>query len=901
MTDATALPPPQPAQGNRDIFISYSRRDQTFVRDLYAALTQAGQEVWVDWEEIPAIADWRQEIYTNIEATHSFVFVLSPNSLQSVVCQEELEHAIAHGKRLMPIVCADVDPSQVHPELARLNWIFFRDFGQGMETLLKAISTDLDHIRSQTRLLVRAREWETHNRDESFLLRGRDLETAEDWLQQATAKEPPPTALQKTYIQTSRRVESDRQAADLSLRRLTPQQYRNRQTLLSKVNNFWVKNVLEMSLHGQALLDLGLEERRDLVNHPWDITWQTDQSGPRSLPSGTQLMQLFDQMGAGRSLLILGDPGSGKTTTLLELARDLIARAEQDIDQLIPVVFNLSSWMGEKQAIAQWLIEELTTKYQVPKQTGTDWVQGQQLLLLLDGLDEVQADRRDACVQALNQFSQQSGTDLVICSRIKDYEALSNRLQCQAAILIQPLSLPQIDRFFQQSGPDLTTIRTLLQADPALQELAKSPLMLSIMTLAYRGMKLSDVPTGSLEDSRRHLFSQYTDRMLQRRGNAQIYPPAHVKHWLHHLAQQMQQQSQTVFLIEQMQPQWLPRNSAWIYQLGFGLIFWTLTLSLYLPTAIWIARLLGATGTVSIGILMTLVPGVIWAMIFIALGSRLFSPLGRLLFACASGIVLASLTAQMLDAPLLGLLSGIGYAALLGIAAAFVDNHIHPIAIQSWSWGNARRTFLNGMQWGLIFGAFAGLGIGLIDAIRLGITFTVFEALDGSTPISSAITWGHRLIVGGFLTLANGFTLALIFQLLGGVIRGVTGGFSGTQVTTTTFPNQGIWESVKNMGIQSLIGAVGVGLTSLLIGTPIIAGIFLGLLFGLSGPGLASLKHLLLRLVLYWNRRIPWNYARFLDYATSCILLQKVGGGYIFIHRLLLEHFAALDSEEMGS
>ena len=41
---------------------------------------------------------------------------------------------------------------------------------------------------------------------------------------------------------------------------------------------------------------------------------------------------------------------------------------------------------------------------------------------------------------------------------------------------------------------------------------------------------------------------------------------------------------------------------------------------------------------------------------------------------------------------------------------------------------------------------------------------------------------------------------------------------------------------------------------------------------------------------------MPWNYPRFLDYATERILLRKVGGGYIFVHRLLLEYFAALDA-----
>ncbi|MEA5508769.1 hypothetical protein VB715_03245 [Crocosphaera sp. UHCC 0190] len=38
------------------------------------------------------------------------------------------------------------------------------------------------------------------------------------------------------------------------------------------------------------------------------------------------------------------------------------------------------------------------------------------------------------------------------------------------------------------------------------------------------------------------------------------------------------------------------------------------------------------------------------------------------------------------------------------------------------------------------------------------------------------------------------------------------------------------------------------------------------------------------------NNYTPWNYARFLDYCTEQLLLQRVGGGYRFIHRLLQEH-----------
>jgi hypothetical protein len=48
--------------------------------------------------------------------------------------------------------------------------------------------------------------------------------------------------------------------------------------------------------------------------------------------------------------------------------------------------------------------------------------------------------------------------------------------------------------------------------------------------------------------------------------------------------------------------------------------------------------------------------------------------------------------------------------------------------------------------------------------------------------------------------------------------------------------------------------------------------------------------------MLYRHNDIPWHYTRFLDYAAERIFLQKVGPGYIFIHRLLLEYFAQLEN-----
>lgn len=174
-------------------------------------------------------------------------------------------------------------------------------------------------------------------------------------------------------------------------------------------------------------------------------------------------------MGEGRTLLILGDPGAGKTTMLLKLTRDLITQTEQDLNRPIPVVFNLSSWANKQQKIAAWLVDELQSHYGVSKSLGKAWVHDQQLLLLLDGLDEVKAKYRETCVQAINQFMQNYGlTEIVVCSRIKDYEALSTLLQLRNAIYVQPLTAEQINQYLDKTGEQLQGVKTLLQEDTAM-------------------------------------------------------------------------------------------------------------------------------------------------------------------------------------------------------------------------------------------------------------------------------------------------------------------------------------------------------------------------------------------------------------------------------------------------
>ena len=133
-----------------EVFISYSRTDKAFVERLHGALEALQRPSWVDWEGIPPTAEWMAEIHSAIEAAQTVVFVISPASISSKVCGQELEHAVVQRKRLVPIVCAEVDADSVHSALRKLNWIYAREydvFDESIEKLLGAMDSDLERER----------------------------------------------------------------------------------------------------------------------------------------------------------------------------------------------------------------------------------------------------------------------------------------------------------------------------------------------------------------------------------------------------------------------------------------------------------------------------------------------------------------------------------------------------------------------------------------------------------------------------------------------------------------------------------------------------------------------------------------------------------------------------------
>lgn len=203
-----------------DLFVSYSRRDSDFVNRLVDSVSDRGKAVWLDTEGIADGEVFPEAIKRAIEGSDAFLFVITPESVHSTYCEQEVEYARELQKRIVPVLREPVADSELHSEIRDRNWIPFTDkdeFDASVDRLIKALDTDLEHVREHTRWLVKAIEWDGRGRERSFLLRGSELREAEAWLASSPATaDPAPTRLHREYLLASRNASARRQRSLVS-------------------------------------------------------------------------------------------------------------------------------------------------------------------------------------------------------------------------------------------------------------------------------------------------------------------------------------------------------------------------------------------------------------------------------------------------------------------------------------------------------------------------------------------------------------------------------------------------------------------------------------------------------------------------------------------------------------
>ena len=627
-------------------------------------------------------------------------------------------------------------------------------------------------------------------------------------------------------------------------------QFRGRsdRQIFLKQFKFEVENFFNKSQSKQAseLINLRKELQPKQVNPPflktilisYNETWSTEEQ----LSPYTKISEIFYER-VNRKLLILGAIGAGKTTTMFELARELVEQALTDIHQPIPAYFKLSTWAQDKQSVSDWLIEELGVRG-VEENIAKQWLAGKKILPMLDGLDELKEDLQEPCVKKINKWlkSKDSPSGLVVCSRIENYKKYESKLQLNGAISLQPLSDQQIQNYLNQL--DQANLWKAIANNPSWLTLVRSPLWLSMtIVLNISDQKMQELT--SKEKQLNYLLKEYVEYMLNRRFDSTIYmgknlPKAEqIKHGLIHLAEQMEQQSETEYLIDNIQPDVLLR--VWEKRMYFT--------SIFIITAI-----LGGVGGLMGGLLLKeILLGWIWFV---------------------------------MAAPIVGLL-----CTIITMRIRYVINPSRTVKY-------TRKAFLYRLRLGMI----STISLSIIGLLIFEISIRLFYGIK-NYGVNDGLLEHLKVLIA--YSLNEIFIDSLKYGLLYGVFFGVALVMINKLIITAPkiekrkSSNEKIIDSFKDVATfgtsLTLVGLLVARLNNLPTYGIIASGVIAAIFGGLAGGGGASIQHFSLRLVLYFTGKVPFkNYSDFLNHAEERRLLMCIGGRYQFVHKYLQQYFAGL-------
>jgi len=660
-------------------------------------------------------------------------------------------------------------------------------------------------------------------------------------------------------------------------RQLSKQEYRHRQALLSQMGTE-VESRLAQSLHHAVLLNLGKEQQPHQVQRPWDVSVKVGEQRTFQLPSETSILEVFENPAINGKFLILGKPGGGKTTTLLELAQALVERAETDSDAPIPVILELSEWRTvtkrefpdfwnqEKYdpSIKEWILSQLWSKG-VSQEIGEQWIREKELVLLLDGLDELPSERQAKCVRAINQFldSEFSPLHLVVCSRKEEYEEYEEVLHLNGAIYLEDLSVEQIQHYF--TSVNLGEFWESIKDSEKIVNFISQPLFLAITSIAYQQIDVEEWRNCNTEQRAiDYLLGIY--RILAINGGASSTLDSSkrdIENRLIHrrlvwVSKYLEACKQPEIIITKLQPIVLFEGTD-LYRMIDNFIATLLSLFWFYivnkPLKIYISSISYESNFI------------VDIFLFLALKLPIFFMI--------TGFCL------------------VPFFILIQKGTESEEIQLNEFSLFRFS--NTYiffKTMIVFILKGLAFFTFLLLGIVIWRSFSV-----IFQSLSFIQLLNESISQGvfylYIIIIYTplFLTLSVSQNNSNTERNRKTESKYVTQLFL---ITTNTLSLTIFWFLYYTVVVKSAM-AINIFSGAFPWDVPVVISILIGIVFG-GGYGL--FRHFLLRFVLYKYDYMPWNINSFLNYCTKQMILQRVGNRYRFIHRLVQEHFANLEIQK---
>jgi hypothetical protein len=402
-------------------FISYSRKDTAFVERLEQALKARGVVTWRDATSIPGGDDWYQNIVSGLANAYAVIAIVTPNADESKWVRREQLRADEDG----------IPSLAVHPEKYR-NPLHLQEvqpilmdnagFGAGLAQLTAALSR------------CRARERAVPPENLSANLTPHKSYSAES-----------PTPLR------TRRPSAKRREGDGG--EVNPVSQTDIQDYLK-----WVLGDAKADLRDALYVDLAATpERTPEVRAKSALAFGLDDDFDFSAVGiervrGEDLGKPGDDVDDARAAILalqravlLGDPGAGKTTTLLKLVVDLARAAQTDPDAKLPLYIPLREFDGETTFAAFVRAKAHNLQAAFERLRG-------RFVLLCDALNEMprtaKSDGRDLIAEVRTALARAS--DWVVSCRVRDYTDDLSSIAGIGKIRLKPLDPPRIHDFIQR-------------------------------------------------------------------------------------------------------------------------------------------------------------------------------------------------------------------------------------------------------------------------------------------------------------------------------------------------------------------------------------------------------------------------------------------------------------------